>query len=230
MDPSKPGKGILASLEHKNVETPRHAATAMPSSARGASLVVCSGVLVGAFVAWWLASGPSPVIVHETLPPMFQAALAPLESAAGIREAAAIVDEAPSPPVSLSPVASPSPTAILAAAPIAVAPVRQDRVTKARLHPKPKPAVKSTAKPKAKQVVAARGQVHRTPRLASDTDVALLSALVAHANERDVVEPRAGDSTESLLQRCGRVGGEEGRLCRVRICSTRAGDGPCHGG
>ena len=55
-----PGKGILASLEHKSVETPRHAATAAPSSARGALLVLCSGVLVGALLAWWLASGASP--------------------------------------------------------------------------------------------------------------------------------------------------------------------------
>ncbi|QBE65147.1 hypothetical protein [Pseudoduganella lutea] len=228
MDRSKPGKGILASLEHKGVETPRRPGTVAPSSApsaaRGASLLVCSGVLLGALVAWWLYSGPSPVIVHETLPPMVQAALSPSASSAEIGEAAEIVDEA-LPPAQPSLSILPTPAAVPAPARIA-AMVRHDRVAKASLHPKPKPA----AKPKARQVVAAREPVRRTPRTAADTDVVLLSALVAHADERDVVEPRTGDSTESLLQRCWRVGGEEGRLCRVRICSSRGGESACNDG
>lgn len=65
---------------------------------------------------------------------------------------------------------------------------------------------------------------------APDTDVALLTALVAHANKptvtvpersRDVVERQHGDSTAELLARCQQLGLIEGMLCRSRICSGR---------
>ena len=60
-----------------------------------------------------------------------------------------------------------------------------------------------------------------------DSDVALLAALVAHSGSqpsailhtRDVVERGDGDSTDSLLRRCQRLGGAEAGLCRARICS-----------
>ncbi|WP_373988099.1 hypothetical protein [Duganella sp. BuS-21] len=63
-----------------------------------------------------------------------------------------------------------------------------------------------------------------------DTDVTLLTALVAHANKtaavtperpRDVVERQEGDSTAPLLTRCKQLGLIEGMLCRSRICSGR---------
>lgn len=65
---------------------------------------------------------------------------------------------------------------------------------------------------------------------ANDTDVALLTALVAHAGKpavvapersRDIVERREGDSTADLLARCKQLGLIEGMLCRSRICSGR---------
>ena len=65
---------------------------------------------------------------------------------------------------------------------------------------------------------------------ANDTDVALLTALVAHAGKpvvvapersRDIVERRDGDSTDDLLARCKQLGLIEGMLCRSRICSGR---------
>ena len=65
---------------------------------------------------------------------------------------------------------------------------------------------------------------------ANDTDVALLTALVAHAGtpavvaperSRDIVERREGDSTADLLARCKQLGLIEGMLCRSRICSGR---------
>jgi hypothetical protein len=65
---------------------------------------------------------------------------------------------------------------------------------------------------------------------ARDTDVTLLTALVAHANEptvtvaersRDVVERNDGDTTAQLLERCRQLGVIEGMLCRSRICSGR---------
>lgn len=66
--------------------------------------------------------------------------------------------------------------------------------------------------------------------VAPDTDVALLTALVAHANQptvtaaersRDVVERQPDDSTAQLLARCQQLGLIEGMLCRSRICSGR---------
>lgn len=68
------------------------------------------------------------------------------------------------------------------------------------------------------------------PVAPSDTDVTLLAALVAHANQtavvtaersRDIVERGDGDSTADLLRRCKQLGLIEGMLCRSRICSGR---------
>lgn len=73
---------------------------------------------------------------------------------------------------------------------------------------------------------------------ANDTDVALLTALVAHAGKpaviapersRDIVERHDGDSTADLLARCKQLGVIEGMLCRSRICSGRWDSDPvCH--
>ena len=74
----------------------------------------------------------------------------------------------------------------------------------------------------------------------ADGDVALLTALVAHANQetlpalpapappvnRDVVQLRAGETTESLLRRCRQLGPVEGKLCHQRICSDRRNSEP----
>lgn len=76
---------------------------------------------------------------------------------------------------------------------------------------------------------------------ANDSDIALLTAIIAHekaepfaslqstagssrkarpdGRNRDIVERKAGDTTESLLQRCKRLGSLEGDLCRSRICA-----------
>ena len=62
----------------------------------------------------------------------------------------------------------------------------------------------------------------------SDTDVTLLTALVAHAGKpasvapersRDVVERADGVPTADLLARCKQLGLMEGMLCRSRICA-----------
>jgi hypothetical protein len=75
----------------------------------------------------------------------------------------------------------------------------------------------------------AAGEATGSPA-APDTDVALLTALVAHANKptvtvaersRDVVERQHSDSTAELLARCQQLGLIEGMLCRSRICSGR---------
>ena len=68
------------------------------------------------------------------------------------------------------------------------------------------------------------------PAAPADSDVTLLTAMVAHANgpttvsperTRDVVDRQDGDSTESLLGRCKLLGTIEGMLCRSRICAGR---------
>lgn len=220
MDSSKP-RGILASLEHKAVESPRRASLSTRPM-RGPALVVGSCLLVVGVLAWGLYSGPSPVIVHEGLPPAAAFTHAQQPEPVANHEAAAIVDEAPPPaslPTSLPtslPASSPALAAVLAPTPIATVVLQGERAARPHVKPKPKP------KP-----VMQREQPRSTPRAAPDTDIALLSAIVAHAKEHDVVEPRAGDSTASLLRRCQRVGGEEGRLCHVRICATRVDDEAC---
>ena len=69
-----------------------------------------------------------------------------------------------------------------------------------------------------------------TAASAGDTDVTLLTALMAHTSKpaavtperpRDVVDRQEGDSTAQLLARCKQLGLIEGMLCRSRICSGR---------
>lgn len=66
------------------------------------------------------------------------------------------------------------------------------------------------------------------PSAATDTDITLLTAMVAHAGKRasaapersrDVVERTDGVPTTELLARCKQLGLMEGMLCRSRICS-----------
>jgi len=83
----------------------------------------------------------------------------------------------------------------------------------------------------------------------SDSDVALLTELVATVHKppaprqqksrstksaekfptanRDVVLRGLGDSTQSLLARCAKLGFLEGQLCRWRICSGHESDPLC---
>jgi hypothetical protein len=93
--------------------------------------------------------------------------------------------------------------------------------------------------PPARTAVAAARTAIRSPStlpgrattpVSADTDVTLLTALVAHAGtpttvtperSRDVVERQDGDTTAQLLARCKQLGMIEGMLCRSRICSGR---------
>ncbi len=114
--------------------------------------------------------------------------------------------------------------------------------------PSPAPAAHTQARSEApraastahRQAGAANTAVARLPAVrpavaapaatSGDTDVTLLTALVAHASKptivlpernRDVVERLEGDSTAQLLARCKQLGLIEGMLCRSRICSGR---------
>ncbi|MDN2677054.1 hypothetical protein [Janthinobacterium sp. SUN033] len=91
--------------------------------------------------------------------------------------------------------------------------------------------------------VAARPQGARPAAAPGDSDVALLTAMVAHAHRqegtaapvRDVVlrrqkqEQEQEQETAELLRRCKQLGLIEGMLCRSRICSGRWDSDPaCH--
>ena len=106
----------------------------------------------------------------------------------------------------------------------------------------PLPAVAATtasarASAPRKAAPPARPQGPRPAAAPGDSDVALLTAMVAHAHRqegtakpvRDVVQRRQEDETAELLQRCKQLGLIEGMLCRSRICSGRWDSDPaCH--
>jgi hypothetical protein len=92
---------------------------------------------------------------------------------------------------------------------------------------------------------AARPQGTKPAAVPGDSDVALLTAMVAHAHRqegsvppvRDVVlrrqeqgkEQGQEQDTAELLRRCQQLGLIEGMLCRSRICSGRWDSDPaCH--
>lgn len=88
-----------------------------------------------------------------------------------------------------------------------------------------------------KAAAPARPQGPRPAAAPGDSDVALLTAMVAHAHRqegtakpvRDVVLRRQEEETAELLQRCKQLGLIEGMLCRSRICSGRWDSDPaCH--
>ena len=108
----------------------------------------------------------------------------------------------------------------------------------------PLPAVTATtantrASAPRKAAPPARPQGPRPAAAPGDSDVALLTAMVAHAHRqegtatpvRDVVLRRQEQEQETaeLLQRCKQLGLIEGMLCRSRICSGRWDSDPaCH--
>ena len=200
------GYGILASLDRETAGAPHRAASQPDSVAtRGA---IAAGLGVAALLAWWCFSGPSPVVTYEPKPMWTVAVSTPVPApvaVAAVEAPAAIVNEV-SPLVAALNKPSPPPAV-----------VRRD--------------VRGMPKPVRREVVRVPTAPHPAP---PDHDVSLLTALVAYTQgattpAQDVVELRMADSTDALLQRCGRVGGEEGRLCRVRICAGRVVDAACQG-
>lgn len=106
----------------------------------------------------------------------------------------------------------------------ALHPARQPPRTVATLRPGPD----KTVGDKTANAARFKPQAHLARPGAADTDVTLLTALVAHAGQpasvapertRDVVERQDGDRTSDLLLRCKQLGLMEGMLCRSRICS-----------
>jgi len=229
------GKRILAHLEHgpkTAAKTPRASGWSVDGWTVGLGLLVVTMCTV----AW---------LVHDnTLSPdsyarnrssvntrtYQQPTERQMAAAAPAGQAAAIVNE----PVPKEPATKPF-TAIeaLAAASVARPPVHTaNAVARAETS-------HAAGAPHRPAVAASTAAAHSTaPRVAAaaspsaigDTDVALLTALVAHSGKpalalpersRDVVERQDGDSTAQLLARCKQLGLIEGMLCRSRICSGR---------
>lgn len=205
---------------------------AMLRTGAGAALL-----LALAFAGWWTwrtAVGPEAVAPgSRPAPPIAMAPVAAQRPPAPVVEpsgppapsagpAAAIVNEAP--PAEHAAARTPL---FPSAPPATVEWPATTAVEAATRAAKDKPADKAIAHgdaagPRAKPVPA--------PAATADSDVQLLTALVAHANglapdkaapSRDVVQRKDGDSTANLLQRCKALGPIEGMLCRSRICSGR---------
>jgi hypothetical protein len=213
------GYGILASLDRESAGISGHGRDHGQRDGHAARNALITGAALVALLAWWWCSNSRPAVSLAPKPvwhaPVARPALPPVASPVRDEPAPIVNDE----PVLVATQAIHAAPAVVRHGPV---PARRERVA---AHP--------PAKPARREIVHAapppRVQVAVAP---PDHDVSLLTALMAHQNgvaltSRDVVEPHLADSTAALLQRCGRVGGEEGRLCRARICAGRTLDAAC---
>jgi hypothetical protein len=227
---SRGGKRILAQLEHgaRPVAKPPRASWTID----GWTVGLCVLLLLMCSVAWMMHEktitpssfkrSESRSRAHAVTPRVDTSATAQPELAAAIVNESPLADQAP---------ASGMPQTFPAPAP------SKGRQASAQPWHTQVPAgagnAARTTQPAIAQKAVATRNANTTPAAAPaprDTDVALLTALVAHANKptvtiaersRDVVERREGDSTAQLLARCQQLGLIEGMLCRSRICSGR---------
>ncbi|MDC8755995.1 hypothetical protein [Janthinobacterium fluminis] len=207
---------ILASLEH-GAPVPQRP---RPRLGRGGVAALALLLLIGAgWLGYRHASAPPPdgVEARRAAPPREQPQ--PVAALRDMPAPAAIVNDATAAPPAQRPAAAPDKagTAPASQAPAAPRAPARPRVAAAGTSAPPKKAPASAAVP-------------------PDSDVALLTALVAHVNKqdaggaagtnRDVVLRGAHDTTDSLLQRCKQLGVIEGMLCRSRICAGRWDNDP----
>ncbi|TNC78976.1 hypothetical protein FHI69_06980 [Janthinobacterium lividum] len=141
----------------------------------------------------------------------------------------------PAPAIAMAAPAIPAPTVLQQAA----SPPQAATIVNTAGPPLPEVAASSAPRktpPPARQA-AARPQGAKPAAAPGDSDVALLTAMVAHAHRqagtavpaRDVVLRKQEEETAELLQRCQQLGLIEGMLCRSRICSGRWDSDPaCH--
>ena len=206
------GKGILSQLEH-GVAAPaaKPALRWRPGWRHWATGALCLAMLITAVLAYDTKVLPLPTAPATAMTVAPPAMPAPTVPPQAA-QAATIVNTAAPP---LPAVSAASATTASASAPrLALAPARQ---------------------------AAARPQGARPAAAPGDSDVALLTAMVAHAHRqegtaapvRDVVLRQRGQEqkqeTAELLQRCQQLGLIEGMLCRSRICSGSWDSDPaCH--
>ncbi|MCX7294572.1 hypothetical protein [Janthinobacterium sp.] len=215
------GKRILSQLEHgAAAPAARPALRWRPGRRHWAAGALCLALLITAM----LADGPStvplppaPTPFAATAPPALAVPAAPAVLAHAA-QAATIVNTAGMPLPAMPAAAASAVAGALASAGSAGA------------------GVPRKAPPPARQA-AVRAQESRPAAAPGDSDVALLTAMVAHAHRQDgtaapmrdvVLRQREGETAE-LLQRCRQLGLIEGMLCRSRICSGRWDSDPaCH--
>jgi len=203
------GQGILSQLEH-GIAAPvaRHALRWRPGWRHGAAGALCLAALMTAMLA-------------------YDTEVQPLAPAPAMAEAMTMTTAPPAPPApALPPHATQAATIVNTAGP----PLPAASATTASAgapRKAPLPVRQAAARPQGPRPVTAPG----------DSDVALLTAMVAHAHRqedraapvRDVVLRQREEETAELLQRCQQLGLIEGMLCRSRICSGRWDSDPaCH--
>nr|WP_229260038.1 hypothetical protein [Duganella aquatilis] len=218
-------------MEH-GVKAPARPASTTGWSIDGWTIGLFALLLLMCSVAWLMhdkritpetfRSTASPAVEHSTATPASPAS-AP-DGAPAAEEAAAIINmataapESPSAAADLVGATAQTPTAATAAVANTAA-SQSVRVAVAQHRPA------APARP-----VPSSASATAQAQPAGDTDVTLLTALVAHANKpstvapersRDVIERQEGDTTTQLLARCKQLGLIEGMLCRSRICSGR---------
>ena len=141
----------------------------------------------------------------------------------------------PAPAIAMAAPAIPAPTVLQQAA----SPPQAATIVNTAGPPLPEVAAVSAPRktPPPMRQAAARPQGAKPAAAPGDSDVALLTAMVAHAHRqagtavpaRDVVLRKQEEETAELLQRCQQLGLIEGMLCRSRICSGRWDSDPaCH--
>ena len=141
----------------------------------------------------------------------------------------------PAPAIAMATPAIPAPMVLQQAA----SPPQAATIVNTAGPPLPEVAASSAPRktPPPMRQAAARPQGAKPAAAPGDSDVALLTAMVAHAHRqagtavpaRDVVLRKQEEETAELLQRCQQLGLIEGMLCRSRICSGRWDSDPaCH--
>jgi len=145
---------------------------------------------------------------------------------------ASIHDEAPQQSLSEMLDAGATATAATAAAGNARAAHPDDVLSKALETPSPppaavKPAVKAL-RPAAKKPPV-KGPAATPARRAEDSDVALLSALLAHTQAAPVPKKTAS-GLRTQLQQCATLKRDAAGACRARACQGHAGNAQCKAG
>ncbi|WP_152598639.1 hypothetical protein [Janthinobacterium sp. RA13] len=220
---------ILTTLEGGN--------TGSPVRARRGSLALRGGMGAVAALLLLLAAGiwlgqrgeragddaaPLPLPAATAAP----AAVAPPPAVASIH------DEAPQQSLSEMLDAGATATAATAAAGNARAAHPDDVLSKALETPSPppaavKPAVKAP-RPAAKKPPV-KGPAATPARRAEDSDVALLSALLAHTQAAPVPKKTAS-GLRTQLQQCAALKRDAAVACRARACQGHAGNAQCKAG
>ncbi|MBA5639498.1 hypothetical protein H3H37_20765 [Duganella sp. LX20W] len=233
--PAREGtRRILASLEHGalTLEQERVPRWKLNSWTTG----LCLLLLTMTVLAWSIhqsaltapQDSPPHVAAPATTGPLLAHVVpAPLTMAASSQAAAIINDTSAPVQVEIVRRADPQRGAIAWVPATPEATVAAGAVAR-KAAPKATREVVATAHAPSPHVAKATAAVPAAPL--ADTDVTLLTALVAHAAQpasvipqrsRDVVERGEQDSTAELLRRCKQLGLIEGMLCHSRICSGR---------